>query len=197
MEIKEILYDEIDKIGKNAIRTQLSTDISNSKSLIDLLSNNCSSFLNKDNLYEDEFVSFSEALLHFVLTVSLIPAERKISIDNIDIDILIPNSKHLKMDNDKAILIHFLKDKNENINESIKKLSLLQKNLNNIWIVSSFLSNLKNLNFNIPTFVVSPHLSDNTFNNCSGNKLVYPFSEILIKIDEFLKKINYSGLKIF
>ncbi len=196
MEIKDLLYDEIDKIGKNVIRTQLSSDISNSKSLIDLLLNNCSNPLNKSNIDEDEFVSFSEALLHFLLTVSLIPAERKISIDNIDIDILIPNSKNLKMDNQKAILIHFLKDKNENINESIKKLSLLQKNINNIWIVSSSVSFLKNLNFEIPTFVVSSILSD-TLTNDSGNNLVYPFSEILIKIDEFLKKINYTGLKIF
>ena len=82
MDIKEILYAEIDKIGKNYIRTLLSNDIYNSKTVINLLLNNCSNFLNKDNLFEDEFVLFSEALLHFVLTMSMIPAERKISIDD-------------------------------------------------------------------------------------------------------------------
>ncbi len=194
MEIKELLYNEIDNIGKNVIRTKLSSDISNSKSLIDLLLNNCSNSLNKDNPDEDEFVSFSEALLHFLLTVSMTPAERKIIIDDIFLDILIPNSKNLKMDSDKAVLIHFLKDKNENITESIKKLSCLQKNVNNIWIVSSSSSFLKNPNFNIPVFVVSPISQPVT--NDDHNKLVYPFSEILIKIDEFLKGINYTGLKI-
>ncbi len=137
MEIKEILYDEIDKIGKNHIRTLLTNDISNSKTIIDLLLNNCSNLINKDNTYEDEFVCFSEALLHFILTMSMIPAERKISIDDIPVDILVPNSKNLKMDNDNAIIIHFLKDRNENINETITKLSSIQKNTNNIWIVSS------------------------------------------------------------
>ena len=32
----------------------------------------------------------------------MIPAERKIVIDNIDIDILIPNSKNLKTDKEKS-----------------------------------------------------------------------------------------------
>jgi len=194
VEIKELLYDEIDNIGKNNIRAQLSQDISRSRVIINSILNKCSKSLNKDNPDEDEFVSFSESLLHFLLTVSMIPAERKISIDNIDVDILIPNSKNLKMDNHKAILLHFLKDKNENIDESIKKLSFLQKNINNIWVVSSSVSFLKNQNFEFPAFVVSS-ISDTT-NNDRGNNLVYPFSEILIKIDEFLKKINYSGLKI-
>ena len=70
---------------------------------------------------------------------------------------LVPNSKNLKADNDKAILIHFLKDKNENIDESIEKLSQIQKNINNIWIVSS-----KNNNLNLNTFIVSSFISSNT-----------------------------------
>ena len=140
MEIKDILYDEIDKIGKNHIRTLLTNDISNSRTIIDLILNNCSNLINKDSIYEDEFVSFSEALLHFILTMSMIPAERKISIDDTPVDILVPNSKNLKMNNDNAIIIHFIKDRNENINETIAKLSSIQKNTNNIWIVCSSLS---------------------------------------------------------
>jgi hypothetical protein len=191
VDIKEILYTEIDKMGKNYIRTQLSNDIYNSKTVINLLLNNCLNLLNKDNLFEDEFVSFSEALLHFILTMSMIPAERKIIIDDVAVDVLVPSSKNLKIDNDKAILIHFLKDKDENIHESVKKLSQIQKNINNIWIVSS-----KNIHLNLDTFIVSPLLSAVTTTN-SNNKFNHPFSEILIKIDEFLKNINYSGLKIF
>jgi hypothetical protein len=207
VEIKDILYDEIDKIGKNHIRTLLTNDISNSKSIIDLILNNCSNLINKDSIYEDEFVSFSEALLHFMLTMSMIPAERKISVDDIPVDVLVPNSKNLKMDNDNAIIIHFLKDRNENINEIITKLSSIQKNTNNIWIVCSsspsspsFL--LNNIFLDIHTFVVSSSLSISTTTTTNNNqqdssRFIYPFSEIIIKIDEFLKKINYSGLKIF
>jgi hypothetical protein len=189
VEIKEILYAEINKIGKNHIRTLLSDDISNSKTVISLLLNNCTNLLNKNNPLEDELILFAEALLHFVLTVSMIPAERKISVGDVAIDVLVPNSKNLKADNDKAILIHFFKDKDENIDESISKLSRIQKNTNNIWIVSS--KKIKNLNLN--TFIISQYYS----NNDVIKNFNYPFSVILIKIDEFLKNINYSGLKIF
>jgi hypothetical protein len=209
VEIKEILYDEIDKIGKNHIRTLLTNDISNSRTIIDLVLNNCSNLINKDSIYEDEFVSFSEALLHFILTMSMIPAERKISIDDTPVDILVPNSKNLKMNNDNAIIIHFIKDRNENINETIAKLSSIQKNTNNIWIVSSSSSLLNNIDLDIHTFIVTPSLSiptaiTTTINNnhqdsssSSSSRYIFHFSEILIRIDEFLKKINYSGLKIF
>jgi hypothetical protein len=71
--------------------------------------------------------------------------------------------------------------------ETINKLSKIQRKINNIWIISS-----NTINSNINTFIVSPFL--NTDNNNNG--FIYPFSEILIKIDEFLKNINYSGLKI-
>jgi hypothetical protein len=187
-------------MGKNYLRTQLSENLYNSKTIINLLLRNCSGLLNKKDVSEDEFVSFSEALLHFLLTMSMIPAERKIIIDDIPVDILVPNSKNLKIDNDNAIIIHFLKDRHENIDESITKLSSIQKNTNNIWVVISSSSSplLKNIDSSINTFVVSPStITTNNNNNNRHDGFIFPFSEILIKIDEFLKKINYSGLKIF
>ena len=151
MDIKEILYTEIDKIGgKDVIRTQLSNDISNSKQIINTLLNKCSVSLNKEgDQIEDEYVLLGEALLHFLLTMAMIPAERKIVVDNIDIDILIPNSKNLKTDNEKALVIYFLKNKKENINDTIRKISEIQNNKNNIWLVSS-----KDIESNHNTFIV-------------------------------------------
>ena len=119
---------------------------------------------------------------------------------------LVPNSKNLKLDNDNAIIIHFLKERNENINESIIKLSSIQKNTSNIWIVSSSSSSpsplLKNIDFGIFTFVVTSSLptvttANNDHHHHHHDNFIFPFSEILIKINEFLKKTNYSGLKIF
>ena len=187
MEIKEILYNEIEKMGKNNIRTLLSSSVYNSQTIIDSLLNKCSNSLNASNPSEDEFVLFAEALLHFVLTVSMIPADRKIIVDGVNIDILVPNLKYLKENNDKVLIIHFHRYKNENLDETIRKLSKIQQKLNNIWIVSSI-----NINLNVNAFIVSPFLNNDKHNN----GFTYHFSEIIIKIDEFLKSINYSGLKI-
>lgn len=187
MDIKEILYNEIDNVGKNHIRILLSNNVYNSKNIIDSLFSKCSTLLNKDNLCEDESTIFAEALLHFVLTVSMIPAERKINVDGIDIDILVPNLKSFRNNSDKAIIIHFHKYKNENMEETINNLSKIQKKLNNIWVVSS-----NNIDLNVNTFIVSPLLHADKYKKGS----TYPFSDILIKIDEFLKNINYSGLRI-
>ena len=191
MDIKEILYTEIDKIGgKDVIRTQLSNDISNSKQIINTLLNKCSVSLNKEgDQIEDEYVLLGEALLHFILTMAMIPAERKIVVDNIDIDILIPNSKNLKTDNEKALVIYFLKNKKENINDTIRKISEIQNNKNNIWLVSS-----KDIESKHNTFIVSS--SSLSVYDDYAERPIYPFSEILIKINEFLKNINYTGLKI-
>ena len=193
MDIKEILYAEIDKIGgKDVIRTQLSNDISDSKQIINTLLNKCSVLLNKeDHLIEDEFAMFGEALLHFLLTMAMIPAERKIVVDNIDIDILIPNSKNLKTDNEKALIIYFLKNKKEDINDTIRKISEIQNNKNNIWLVSS-----KDIQSKHNTFIVSSSSSSLSVYDDYAERPIYPFSEILIKINEFLKNINYTGLKI-
>jgi len=191
VDIKEILYTEIDKIGgKDVIRTQLSNDISNSKQIINTLLNKCSVSLNKEgDQIEDEYVLLGEALLHFILTMAMIPAERKIVVDNIDIDILIPNSKNLKTDNEKALVIYFLKNKKENINDTIRKISKIQNNKNNIWLVSS-----KDIESKHNTFIVSS--SSLSVYDDYAERPIYPFSEILIKINEFLKNINYTGLKI-
>lgn len=189
MDIKEILYNEIDNMGgKDEIRTQLSNDIYNSKSIINMLLNKCSILLNNENQNEDEYVLFGESLLHFLLTMAMIPAQRKIVVDNIDIDILIPNLKNLKTNDDQAMVIHFIKYKNENVLDVLRKMSSIQKNKSNLWLVSSKEINLNQYN----TFIISPSLLTKDYTNNSN----FPFSEILIKIDEFLKNINYSGLKI-
>ena len=70
---------------------------------------------------------------------------------------------------------------------------------------SSSSSLLNNIDLDIHTFVVTPSLSipttitttNNNNNQQDSGRFIFHFSEILIKIDEFLKKINYSGLKIF
>ncbi len=186
VDIKEILYDEIDKVGKDQIKSLLHKDLFNSKSIIDVIFNNCLPKLNTVNKNEDEYVSLGEALLHFLLTVAIIPSERKITINNMEVSIIIPNLKNLNSNHDDAIIIQFLKDKYTNPDDVISKLLSIQPNRRNIWLVSS-----KDIKKDINEFVISRSPIKEV-----GGERILNFNEIIVKIDEFLKNINYTGFKI-
>jgi len=78
----------------------------------------------------------SEALLHFMLTTTALPSERKIQVNSeLIIDVVIPSLRRLKSIPDKSIIIKIIK-KNEQLNE-ISKLEFLQPNSDNIWLISA------------------------------------------------------------
>ena len=81
-------------------------------------------------------ISLAEALMHYMLTVAMIPSQRKTSLHSIDIDIAIPDAKTLVSHPDDAILISFPKTKElQPIKEHVENLKKIQPNSNNIWVV--------------------------------------------------------------
>jgi hypothetical protein len=77
-----------------------------------------------------------EALLHFMLTVSTLPSERKVEIRySLTIDVVIPNLLTLKRRPDKSIIVQIIKDV-EDFNK-ISQLEFLQPHSQNIWVISS------------------------------------------------------------
>jgi hypothetical protein len=182
LDVKIILYDALDRMDKDNIRTLLNKDIQYSKSIINSVFKNCQSKLNA-GWDIDNYINFGEALLHFLLTVTMIPSERKITINDLEVSIIIPILKNLKSNNN-ALLIKFLDSKNNDYEDIINKLSLIQPNKKNIWLVTTSI-----LKTEINNFVIS--MEDFNENNC-----LFKFNQIIVKIDQFLKDINYTGLKI-
>lgn len=88
---------------------------------------------------KDEAVGvLATGLLHYLLTNALITSQRKVSYDNIEIDIVIPNTKTLEKDPKKALLIHIVKSSDINeINKKIERLERIQSAKENIWLVLS------------------------------------------------------------
>jgi hypothetical protein len=77
-----------------------------------------------------------EALLHFMLTVSTLPSERKVEIRyGLTIDVVILNLLTLKRRPDKSIFAQIIKDV-EDFNK-ISQLEFLQPLSLNIWVISS------------------------------------------------------------
>ncbi|MDQ4074585.1 MAG: hypothetical protein M3162_09835 [Thermoproteota archaeon] len=182
LDVKIILYDELDRMDKDKIRILLNKDIQYSKSIINSVFKNCQSKLNA-TVETDAYINFGEALLHFLLTVAMIPSERKITINDFEVSVIIPNLKNLKS-NSNALLIKFLDSKSNDYEDIISKLSLIQPDKKNIWLVSTSVLKTETSNF-----VIS--MEDFDENSCLFN-----FNQIIVRIDKFLKDINYTGLKI-
>ena len=132
--IKDALYAKIDGIGQEQIH-QL------------LLNNKFSELF--ERIYEpvihrvhdiDEYEkhgTLAESLTHYLFTEMLIPSQRKITFENIELDMIIPNTTELQKDSQNTIIIFFVKTSNiAEIKQKIQDLKKLQKDDSKIWIIS-------------------------------------------------------------
>ncbi|HXV88242.1 MAG TPA: hypothetical protein VD710_04005 [Nitrososphaeraceae archaeon] len=175
--IKKELYYAVKEIGKEKIQKDIISCIQSSREYIDLLMNKSIDRLmaTDQSLDYDRLIgTLSEALLHFMLTISTLPSERKIRLNSeLVIDVVIPNLRILKTNPSKSIIVQFIKEGSE-IN-NVSKLQFIQPNPENIWIVSyKPLSDAKYKTYSI--------LPDS-------------YSNIIIDIHKFLKQTGDKSLR--
>ena len=132
--IKDALYAKIDLIGQNHIHELLS----NGK-FIELFEKIYEPVI--DSTYEiDEYEkhgTLAESLTHYLFTEMLIPSQRKITFEDIDLDMIIPNTIELQKDSHNAIIIFFVKTSNiQKIKQRIQDIKKIQKDDANIWVIS-------------------------------------------------------------
>ena len=175
--IKKELYRAIREIGKQKIQKDITSSIQSSQKYIDLLMNKCIGRLVSSELSPDHdrvIGTLSEALLHFMLTISTLPSERKIRLNSeLVIDVVIPSLRILKTNPSKSIIVQFIKEGQE-LNK-VSKLQFIQPNSENIWVV-----------FHKP-FTVAKYKTYNIFPD--------NFSNILVDIHNFLKKSGDKSLR--
>jgi len=132
--IKDALYAKIDSLGQNQIHELLSKG-----KFLEVFEKIYEPVI--DNIYDiDEYVKHGtlvESLTHYLFTEMLIPSQRKITFEDIEIDMIIPNTVELQKDNQNVIVIFFVKTSNikqiKKKNQDIKK---IQKDDANIWVIS-------------------------------------------------------------
>lgn len=236
MDIKEMLYDTLDQIGKEKIHIELKKDHSVSKKIIlNILQRVLFRFKDSEVKHpdyfeyndknregkkkeEDELIVLCEALLHFLLTASGYPSQRKIIFNNQEIDIVIPDLRTLKSKPNNSLIIKFYKGHSPL--EDLKNIELIQPHTNNIWIVSTIPIPPKYTNYvlfknsdsekNNVLYPVKDNLTEkgldiNAFQNVGPNKdkdntfsselYIKDFSNILIDIYSFLKQTNNKSFK--
>jgi hypothetical protein len=181
--IKQILYSEIENIGKEKIQAQINSNIESSQKYIDKIMSECITKLthesNDDDYYNITIATLCEVLLHFMLTICTLPSERKIRVKNdLILDVIIPNLQSLKIKPDKSIIIQVIKDKMMDLNK-ISELEFLQPNHENIWLISA--TSLSATRYT--TYTVFP------------NSGLHNYSNIIIDIDNFLKETEDKSFR--
>jgi hypothetical protein len=223
MDIKDNLYSVLDDIGKESIQIEFQNDINTSIPKInEILKKTIESIYQKtpnggnihdSNINQKLLSSLCEAFLHFLLTTSSLPSQRKIMLREIEIDLVIPDIKTFLKDPEKAIIIKF--DKDSSTLEYINRLNGIQPKTVNIWIVSS--TPVTPLHRNYIIYInkeqeYSHHLFENRnetnenynydyFSNKNSkhrkniNPNYVPFNEIIVDIDKFLNDTEHRGFK--
>ena len=176
--VKDILYQEITNISEDKIQLEISKN--NSSKIISQIISKCAPKIRKISTSIDEDLgNFAEGLMHYLLTVSLIPSQRKISKNNnVEIDIVIPDILTLNSSPKDSLIILFPKSKNENvIKKRISELETIQPIKENIWVVLHH-----NLQFKNQTYLIQN--DDSSLN------------KILDDINKFYSSRKQNKLKI-
>lgn len=127
---------------------------------------------------EESLAIFATGLLHYLLTNALIPSQRKIEHNDIEIDIVVPNLKTLENDPNESLIIHIPKTMDVNkIKQKLDSLKKIQPNSKNIWLVLS-----KKLDFQNNTYVIE--------------KKNPSFLKIIIDIGQFVNVQGQNKFKI-
>jgi hypothetical protein len=172
--VVDILYSSIQEIGRERIRMDIISDIASSKKYCKDIVTECKNKL-ADNANDEILGTLCEATLHFMLTVSLLPSERKVNVKGIDLDIVIPSVKSLDKQPEKTLVIQVIK-KDSDI-AKITQAESMQPNYTNIWIVSAKRLNTKYRNYYL----------DSTD---------HPYYIIIENINAFLVDKGVRGLKL-
>ena len=132
--IKDALYTKIDLIGQNQIHQLLS----NGKflELFEKIYEPVVDDIEGIDEYEKHGI-LAESLTHYLFTEMLIPSQRKIAFENIELDMIIPNTIELQKDSHNTIMIFFVKTSNiQQIKQRIQDIKKIQKDDANIWVIS-------------------------------------------------------------
>lgn len=178
MDIKEILYNAIDNHSKYIV-----SDIAQGKSSesIETICKECKDQLDKLEGNKSEILgTFAEGIVHYLLTTALIPGQRKITFNDVYVDISIPDVKILGMSPQDALIIAFPKTNDITIIKNrLTELAKIQPIKENIWFV---LENETNIGIRVYSI------------NNKGNFLL---SNIINDIIGFLTNKKQSKLKLF
>ncbi len=135
LELSEIMRNAISEYGEQRILSDIVQG--ESAEVIKSIFDQCISNIEKiDVVKPDTLITVSEGLMHYLLTITMIPSKRKTIFQSIDIDIAVPDTMTLGTSPQDVITILFPKTNDANIIKSqIENMKKVQPNADNIWVV--------------------------------------------------------------
>ena len=178
MEISDLLYKAISEYGEKRILSDIAQG--DSPITINAIFEHCILTLDKMGKNNPEIRGdLAEGLTHYMLTVALIPSQRKTVIQSVDIDIAVPDDRTLTSSPGDAIVISFPKtNEPSEIKKHVDKLKKIQPKSENIWVV-----------------IDEPITMD--AKSYTLNKNGFTFSNIINDLINFTSNTKQSKLKIF
>lgn len=173
-DIVDILYSAIDGIGKEKIRMGVTSNIESSRKYCAEIIEKCAGRMGP-GASEEELGTLCEALLHFMLTAAVLPSERKVRLNNVDLNVVIPSLRMLNKSPEKCLVIQVVKT-GEDL-ARIKQVEAIQPQQENIWIISA------------------RRLQTGHKNYYLGDKGM-PYSQLVADIHSFLADKGVKGLKL-
>jgi len=172
--LKEYLFNYIDKSEQ---RFQLLFSQTKMGEIIDDILEHCYYKASLMGDKEESMGVLATGILHYMLTNAMIPSQRKVEHDGIEVDIAIPDIKTLEKDPKKTLVICIPKTLDKKIiSQKLEQLKKIQPEKQNIWVVLT-----QDLGFENKTFVIQKNSS---------------FSSIVFEIGKFVNVQGQSKFKI-
>lgn len=157
--VKDYLFDYIQK-SETTIKELISKE--KFDEIIEDILKNCYDKISSMGNKDESLGVLATGILHYLLTNALISSQRKVSYQNTEIDIIIPDVKTLENDPKKTLIICIPKSSDtESIQNKLNELNKIQPEKQNIWLVLSEDTNIENKSYTI------------TKENSSFTKIIY------------------------
>jgi len=187
---KEILYSILRAMDKDKVESSIASSPSKIPSFIEEIFARSTKLLNTYTDYDKVKIygNLIEALMHYLLTIVMIPSERKVKQDSIEIDLVIPTLKQLQIYPERTLVLYFPKslDRNE-INTRKDRLLKVQPNQDNIWLVFSYYDGTIDLYREFTIFVPDDFVREP----------FKPLSSIIDEINLFVETNKIKSFRIF
>ena len=152
--VKEIVFEYIDSVGKENIRTILST--THGEAFLRKASDACLSKVASLGMQNSKSTALA-ALLHFTLSLSAVSSHRKVDYDGTELDIVIPNIRTLRITPESALVICILTENDIDAQAKVDKIASLVGTQPKIMLVMIPSAN----NMKYDTYSVDDHTFEN------------------------------------